>query len=223
MTTVVLPRLVSRMEEKGYTARSLAIAADLGATYVHDLIIGKKKGMRRPALEQIAALLDCSADYLEGRADDPAALPSSMGMQKPSYLSSGNGNALLPICDTIRQGIWREAGVQAAPPGAVAAVLTGQYPPAILRAYRIDDDHSAGLGLPMGTIITVLVEPDRELAEGDVVLFERTIEGRVFELSIRELKAGTLISKALKSPPQAVALADGKVIGRVISASRVLG
>ncbi len=81
MNTVLVERIKIRMDALGLNACRAATMATLGRTYVLDILRGKVSDPGARSLQKLAAVLECSPDYLLG---DPVAEASRRYPSRPA-------------------------------------------------------------------------------------------------------------------------------------------
>lgn len=110
-------RLELLMRQKGFNMKSLSLAAELGETYVRDIL---KRG-REPGVEKMRALADVLGVRLNEIMTEPYVITSTNdGENRGSFREGGDTHERVPLDEDNGNG-WQE-GWQARLPGGSAEV-----------------------------------------------------------------------------------------------------
>lgn len=120
-------RIRERMRELGLNTRQLSQAAEMGRTYVPDLLKGKNKNPGNHAIHNIAKALKCSTDYLYGRTE------SVYGSPLPLHIS-------IPIIGFAESGAFRTMAAERPARTIAHAPVNRRYPDARHFALEVRDE-----------------------------------------------------------------------------------
>jgi len=211
-------RVQERLDFLGIKPAEAERRGNLRTGYIREFLIGKKSSMRDGGLDRAAAALECDPEYLLGHQDTPRKDDAPVG---------DRAAASIRIVGTIESGAWREPGAAevAGEMPLVAIAPSLQFLPKSLAAYWVRGDHAAGLGIPNGSAVTVLLKAEGSgYHEGDVVVAQRTNAIGDIELSIRLIAAGELQARpAVPNSIPPVSIDEAQIIGLVVSATKMFG
>lgn len=179
----LIEELTRRMPEKGFTPKSLSLAAGLNETYVRDILVGKSKNPATSKVAKLADLLECTLEELSGRSNaakpeaayDPTnplgIAPAEEVRYAPGVTLPPPGPRDVPIYGTAQCGpegefVWdgnSNLAVDIVPRPAALATLRN-----VFAVYAVGD--SMMPWCEPGD--TVFIHPDREPRNGDYVLVE---------------------------------------------------
>lgn len=90
-------RLREMLDLRSKTAKEVSLAAELGATYVADILSGKSKNPQMTPLQAIAKVLNCNLQYLLGQSDTITADDGRRGVQSMPVLYIAETGAFRPM------------------------------------------------------------------------------------------------------------------------------
>lgn len=171
-------RVKARVEELDISPISAAISVGLERGYINDLIISKKKSVRRDKLPLVAKALDCDVAYLTGEQDVPRIARTA-------------GLPFAGICET---GAWRTQAARRGlrPAGQFPLSPLPAYPAEWQRWYQCRGDGLAGLGIGDGMSVVACEAKQFRQAHGQlrsrtIVIVKATRDHGEIEISLRQI------------------------------------
>lgn len=206
MSDLLRDRVKARLDTLNINPFEAARRAGFERGYVNDLLIGKKISMREKSLAKLADALECDPGYLLGRQAVPSRQIGSCG---------------IPLAGIAEANAWRRADDPGVPDTPIPISPDPRFDPERIQLYLIRGDHAGGIGATDGSVIAVLTNAG-PYRDGDVVLVERLRDDER-ELSIRVISGGALSARPLRNSIPAIPLSDARIIGMVVSATRIFG
>ena len=128
-------RVRERLAIMGISANDASRRANLGLSYVNDLLTAKSKNPVPHRLAQLAAVLDCDLDYLTGDQSTPRATAA------PAHSTSEAHVATMPLINVGPRGVDGFYSIPKDTNAVVPAVLGGADPDTY--ALIVPDDANA--------------------------------------------------------------------------------
>ncbi|MEW5421920.1 helix-turn-helix domain-containing protein [Amorphus sp. 3PC139-8] len=190
MENIQRQRVRERLDATGLNAFEAARRAGLHRSFLHDLLIGKKRSIREKYLPQLAPVLGCDPEYLVGRQSEvsrnaaggaqPAAIPTPVGMETGS----------IPVIGRCEPGSWHDPAYPVPGVGKLTIEPDPRYPSTAQVGFVVYGDDAATIGIPDESLICIglvdeLKKYGRNLTIGDTVVVKNERNG-TFEHTIRK-------------------------------------